>query len=75
MEGKRIVVSYEWGTDLESLLKALERIQNYVIDVPNYAINVEIDPPTNEPHVAGRVRLIEETLSDKSLVYNVELFG
>jgi hypothetical protein len=45
-----------------------------VIDVPNYAINVDIAPHTTEKHVAGRVRLIEETLSDKSLVYNVELF-
>jgi hypothetical protein len=75
MEGKRIVVSYEWGTDLESLIKALEKVQQYVVDVPDYVINVDIHPDTNEPNVAGRVRVIEETLTDNSLVYNVELFG
>ena len=37
---KRIVTSYEWGTNLESLIKALQNVQNYVIDVPDYAIIV-----------------------------------
>ena len=72
---KRIITILEWGCDLESLIKALQSVQNFVVDVPDYAINVDIDPPTNEPHVAGMVRVIEETLSDKSLVYNVELFS
>ena len=71
----RIVTTFEWGSDLESLINSLERVQDFVIDVPDYAINVEINPPTNEPHVAGRVRVIEETLSDRSIVYNVQLFG
>jgi hypothetical protein len=72
---KRLITSFEWGTDLESLIKALERVQNFVVDCPDYAINVDINPQTKEPNVAGRVRIIEETLTDNSLVYNVELFG
>lgn len=77
---RRVVTSYEWGTNVESLIKALHNVQNYVLDdqfgsaVPNYAIPVDVAPYTDEPHVAGRVRVIEEKLTDGSLAYSVKLY-
>lgn len=72
---KKVIATYEWGTDLESLIKALQNVQNFVPDgVPDYAISVDADP-RKIPNMAGKVRVIEEKLTDGSLVYNVDLFG
>jgi hypothetical protein len=77
---RRMVTSFEWGTSVESLIKALQNVQNFVLDdqfgsaVPNYAIPVDVAPHTDEANVAGRLRVIEEKLTDGSFAYSVELF-
>lgn len=85
---QQIIASEEYLNDADFFAKTIEQLVDCAIaanathnpDAPitGAEINIEIEPLSDRrdmPHVSGRMFLIEETLTDGSHVYNIEIFS
>ena len=84
---EQIIASEEYLNDADFFTKTIEQLVDKAIfansmhspktPITGAEVNIEINPlsdRSSEPHVAGRMFLIEETLTDGSKVYNIEIF-
>lgn len=78
MHGATKIVEVTYFNNAHGLLSAIEQMVALTPENDPLIVNVEIAPQidwqggTTEPD--GRVCLFEETLSDGSLVYNIEVY-
>lgn len=85
---QQIIASEEYLNDADFFTKTIEGLVDKAITAhaangPKFQltgaeVNIEVEPLSDRrdlPQVSGRMFLIEETLSDGSKVYNIEIFS
>ena len=73
---ERTISSKEYSDSVDSLIEVLEDLQDEITDAYDRScIHIEIAPRGNDaPGLTGKAHLIEETLSDGSVVYNIQVY-
>ena len=85
---EQIIASEEYLSDADFFTKTIETLVDKAIaahaayepkfQLTGAEVNIEIEPFSDRrdmPQISGRMFLIEETLSDGSHVYNIEIFS